>query len=145
MGSILHQGRHHSLLGSSWSLVQPVLRHGCHRDSFFGKGNANAVPPLGVLPERGRNLLRTASFGQIHGGSTSRSCTTRDLPRHDISWKRTAFRGISMSVRRPGTLLANEGRECRATATVLLAFVKRCPADRPAKPCADSIIRGCLD
>src|SRR5262249_14637665 len=33
--SFLHQGRHHSLLGSSWSPVQPVLRHGCHRDSLL--------------------------------------------------------------------------------------------------------------
>src|SRR5262249_51082236 len=33
--SILYQSLHHSLLGSSWSPVQPVLRHGCHRDSLL--------------------------------------------------------------------------------------------------------------
>src|SRR5262249_31108597 len=83
-----------------------------------GKGNANAVPSPGALPECGRNLLRTASFCQIHDGKYEPILSYRALHRHDISCKRTAFRGINTRVRRSGTLSANKGRECRATATV---------------------------
>src|SRR5262245_1790013 len=106
----------------SSSLAPRLILEPCPADSpawspsrlLVGKGTANAVPSPGALPERGRNLLRTASFCQFHVVKYEHVMYYPDLHRHDISWKRTAFRGINTRVRRPGKLSANKGRECRA-------------------------------
>src|SRR5947209_14635083 len=61
MCSILHQCCHHSLLGSSWSRVQPVLRHGCHRDALMERETRT----LCHLPERYPIAVVTCCVQQI--------------------------------------------------------------------------------
>jgi hypothetical protein len=77
MCSILHQGRHHSPLGSSWSSVQPVLRHGCHRDSLLERETRT----LCRLPERYPSAVVTYCVQQVLVRATSENmiltCTTR--------------------------------------------------------------------
>src|SRR5262245_34551040 len=77
MCSILHQCSHHSLLGSSWSRVQPVLRHGCHRDSLMERETRT----LCHLPERYPSTVVTCCVQQVFGRATDESmimsCATR--------------------------------------------------------------------
>src|SRR4051812_27671926 len=85
------------------------------------KGKRERCAISGSIARARRNLLRTANFGQIHVGNYDPIMKLPDLHRHDISWKRTAFRGINTRDRRPGTLSANKGRECLARRLRFLA------------------------